>query len=82
MVELSMKGKFQDARKKLDYLLYEYGMGGEDIISQIHREVISMKIPDKNKLHLIDKIGEYNFRLVQGGSERIQLEALLAQFIE
>ena len=28
------------------------------------------------------QIGEYNFRLVEGANERIQLEALLAQFMK
>jgi len=28
---------------------------------------------------LVDRIGEYNFRLVEGANERIQVEALLAQ---
>jgi replication factor C small subunit len=27
---------------------------------------------------LIDKIGEYDFRMVEGANERIQLEALIA----
>jgi replication factor C small subunit len=37
-------------------------------------------LPSKAKIELVDIVGEYNFRLVQGASERIQLEALLAQF--
>ena len=39
----------------------------------------AMEIPEKKKIHLVDRIGEYNFRLVEGANERIQVEALLAQ---
>lgn len=56
-------------------------MSGEDVISQVYKEVINMQIPDKKKVMLVDRIGEYNFRLVEGANERIQLEALLAQIM-
>lgn len=85
MIMLAYTGKFLDARNLLDKLMYEYGMSGEDVILQLHREMINFseeQIPGKNKIELIDKIGEYNFRLVEGANERIQLEALLAQFLK
>ncbi|MFH0714520.1 MAG: replication factor C small subunit [Candidatus Diapherotrites archaeon] len=85
LIELSLKGNFLDARKKLDALLYEHGMSGEDVIMQLHRELLALpeeKLDSKTKIALVDIIGEYNFRLVQGASERIQLEALIAQFMK
>ena len=36
---------------------------------------------DYDKVKLIDKCGEIEFRIVEGSNERIQLEALLAYFI-
>ncbi|HEV8289898.1 MAG TPA: replication factor C small subunit [Candidatus Norongarragalinales archaeon] len=79
MVQLAYEGKFSEARKQLDQLMINYGMSGEDVISQVFREVASLDVPDKKKVELVDKIGEYDFRIVEGASERIQLEALLAQ---
>ena len=38
------------------------------------------EVPSKTKIALVNEIGEYNFRLVEGANERIQIEALLAQF--
>jgi replication factor C small subunit len=35
----------------------------------------------RKKVELIDKIGEYNFRITEGANERIQLEALLAYLV-
>ncbi|MBN1159672.1 MAG: hypothetical protein JXA43_00350, partial [Candidatus Diapherotrites archaeon] len=81
MIEFALDCKFLDAREKLDTLMYKYGMSGDDVIRQMYKEFIKMeKIDDMVKIELVDKIGEYNFRLVEGANERIQLEALLAQF--
>jgi len=80
MIELSLKGDFAKARENLDKLIIEYGLSGEDVLIQIYREVPALDIPEKQKIKLIDKVGEYNFRLVEGANERIQIEALLAQF--
>ncbi|VVB99850.1 Replication factor C small subunit [uncultured archaeon] len=85
MIQLSLSGKFLEARGALDKLMYEHGMSGEDIIVQLHKELVSMdenEVPGKEKIELLDKVGEYNFRMVEGANERIQLEALLAQFMK
>ena len=81
LIDLAMEGKFEQARKKLDALLYEYGLSGEDVILQLYREVINYDIDQRKKVELIDKIGEYNFRMTEGANERIQLEALLAYLV-
>ena len=79
MVSAALAGKFTEARKLLDQLMLEYGMSGEDVMTQLFHEVSrSATIEDKTKLKLIEKIGEYDFRLTEGANERIQLEALLA----
>ncbi len=85
MIHAALNGRFSEAREKLDFLLYEHGMSGEDIILQLHRETMEMpeeELPSKTKIELVDIIGEYNFRMVEGANERIQLEALLAQFMK
>ncbi len=81
MIEKALNGDFFGARDMLNKLMIDYGMSGEDIIKQMHREVFSLDIPDKLKVKMIDLIGEYEFRLVEGANERIQLEALLAQLL-
>lgn len=79
MINFALKGEFAAAHEKLDVLLGY--MSGEDIISQIYKEIIARPIDDGAKVRIIDKIGEFNFRLVQGASERIQLAALLAYLV-
>lgn len=78
MMKLAIEGNFEDARKKLNELIINQGLAGDDILQQIHREIFDMDIPEPMKVNLIDKIGEYDFRLVEGANERIQLEAALA----
>ncbi len=79
MLDLAFEGKFSLARGQLDSLLINYSMSGPDIISQIYRTVVKMQIPDEKKVLIVDKIGEYDYRMVEGADPRIQLEALLAQ---
>jgi len=80
MVELAVEGKFLEARENLDKLLIGYGLSGEDVLYQIYRELPKLQVDEKRRMRLLEALGEYNFRLVQGANERIQLEAMLAQF--
>ena len=81
MMELALKGNFKKAQEMLEKLIINYGLSGEDIIVQMFREAQNLDIDDRKKVVLIDKIGEYNFRLVEGANEKIQIEALLAQLL-
>ena len=81
MLDLVLKGDFKRAREKLHDMLLKQGLAGEDIIKEIHRQVYFLNIPEKDKVKLVELIGEYDFRISEGGSELIQLEALLAQFL-
>lgn len=48
---------------------------------QIHRAMLDLDdIGDRDRVKLIDRIGEIDFRMTEGANERIQLEALLAYF--
>ena len=81
MLELALKGDFEGAREKLHSLTIHYGLSGEDVLLQMYREVGKLDVPEKAKVKIVDRIGEYNFRLVEGANERIQIEALLAQLM-
>jgi len=80
MVNLALKGDFLESRKLLLDLLLRQGISGEDIIKQILDQIYNLDISEKSKVELIEKIGEFEFRMNQGGNEQIQLEALLAKF--
>jgi replication factor C small subunit len=81
LIDLALQGDFMGARTKLDNLLINQGLSGEDVIVQIHRTMFDKSMPDLLKVKLMDRIGEIDFRLTEGANERIQLEALLAYFV-
>ena len=79
MLRYALDGNFSKARDELNVLFLSYGMSGEDILVQCHREALNLDVDDKLKLKLISSIGDYNFRIVEGANERIQMEAMLAK---
>lgn len=82
MLNFALVGNFSEARTKLQDLLLKQGLAGNDIISEIHKQIYSLSnVDEKIKIELIEKCGEYEFRLSEGSNELIQLEALLAQFM-
>lgn len=81
LLETALAGDFIAARNRLDEVMINYGLSGEDIIKQIHQTVFDLNIPDADKVRLIDRTGEVEFRMVEGSNERIQLESLLAYLI-
>ena len=83
MVLFAKDGKFKEARDLLYKLLYDYGMSGEDIVNQTYREVVDFSedvLDSKQKIKLIEVLGEINFRISEGSNDRLQIEAMLALF--
>ncbi|MFW6437086.1 MAG: replication factor C small subunit [Halococcoides sp.] len=78
MVENALDGDFTAARATLDRLLVDEGIAGGDVLDQLHRSVWEFDLDDEAAVHLLDRIGEADYRITEGASERIQLEALLA----
>jgi replication factor C small subunit len=79
LLDIAIKGDFLVARKQLLDIMLRYGLSGLDVIKQIQKEVWDLDIDARQKVALIDKCGEIEFRLVEGSDEYLQLEALLAQ---
>ncbi|BFH73538.1 replication factor C small subunit [Sulfurisphaera javensis] len=81
MIMTALQGNFLKAREKLRELLVNYGLSGEDIIKQVHREITGneINIPDDLKVLLVDYIGEVEYRIMEGADDEIQLSALLAK---
>jgi len=82
MIETAMKGNFLEARKQLREMIQKYGVAGSDIIRQIHTEIFRADIPEPWKIKLADIVGEFDYRLVEGADEEVQLSALLARLVE
>jgi replication factor C small subunit len=78
MLRYAISGDFIKSRNELNTLVLSYGMSGEDILLQCYREALNLQVDDNSKLKLISMIGDYNYRIVEGANDRIQLEAMLA----
>ncbi|PIN70315.1 replication factor C small subunit [Candidatus Woesearchaeota archaeon CG11_big_fil_rev_8_21_14_0_20_43_8] len=79
-LSLAVRGDFEEARKKTLKIMLNYGLSGVDLIKQIQRETMKLDINDREKMRLIDKCGEIEFRMVEGSDEFLQIQALLSQF--
>jgi len=75
----AIKGDFVAARAKVVRLMVDYGLSGLDIVKQVHREAMGISIDERARLELIDAVGEAEYRMLQGGSDEIQLNAMLAR---
>ncbi len=81
MINLALSGKFNEARAKLRELLVNYGLSGEDVVKQVHREITGgeLQIPEELRVLLADYVGEVEFRIMEGADDEIQLSAMLAK---
>ncbi|WP_188679648.1 replication factor C small subunit [Thermogymnomonas acidicola] len=79
LLRISLEGLFEDARNELDRMLIQQGMSGIDIIRGLHSAVRSSQIEPRKKAEVIMALGEAEFRIVEGGSDNIQLDALIAR---
>ncbi len=81
LMETALNGNFIQARNLLDDLMVTNGLSGQDVIKQIHQSIFDLAVSDYDKVKMIDKCGEVEFRIVEGSNERIQLEVFLAYLV-
>lgn len=79
----TMKGDWEEADKKLSFLLNQKGYSHAEIFEALYRIIKeSKKIPIKAKLDIMPKIAEIDYRISMGASEDIQLKYLMVYFIK
>ncbi len=81
MLGSALAGRFDDARERLFALFTDRGAAGEEILRAIHSylpDIPETVLSAREKVRLLEYLGEVDFRLAQGASDRIQLEAVLA----
>ena len=80
ILQMAIKGDLLGAKEKMFSTMLEHGLSGIDIVKMISKTVWDLDLENRRKIELIDKVGEYEFRIVEGSDEYLQVEALLAQF--
>ena len=81
ILNIALEGQLQLSIKLLTDLINEYGLSGQNIIKNIHREIYELNVPENLKINLSKILAEFEYRLSQGGTEEIQLQALLARIV-
>jgi DNA polymerase III delta prime subunit len=60
-------------------ILDGFGLAGTDLVNQLHRALYDAEfLSESEKLELTETMAEVDFRLVEGGGEALQLDALTA----
>ncbi len=81
LLDLAIAGELAQAQEKLTALIDTYGLSGRSLVSQMHRELYAFNIPEEKKVDIAKILAEIDFRLSQGATEEIQLNALLAKIV-
>lgn len=80
ILSVAAKGDYLKARQRLLDLMLTQGLSGLDIVKAIQQEVWNLNVSDHDKMKMIERCGEIEFRMVEGSDEWIQLESLLSSF--
>jgi replication factor C small subunit len=81
ILNAALEGELQLSIKLLNNLIKDYGLSGQNVIKNIHREIYEANITESVKIELSKLLAEFEYRLSQGGTEEIQLQALLAKIV-
>jgi replication factor C small subunit len=81
VLKTALKGQLQFSLKLLHDITREYGLSGISIIKNLHREIYDLDVSEDVKIELTKILAEFEYRLSQGGTEEIQLQALLANIV-
>ncbi len=74
---------FQPARRRMREILDRFGLAGTDLVNQLHRELGGVTFLDEiQKLSVTEAMAECDFRMVEGGGESLQLDAMAAKICQ
>jgi replication factor C small subunit len=76
-----MEGDFDGAQRLLHVLMNERGIAPNELITQCYRALVRLPLDRELKVELIGHLGDTDFRLSEGASSEIQMEALIARFV-
>lgn len=81
VLDYALAGDFVKAREKLLDVMLKESISGVDVVKSIQKEVWNLPIEPEIKVKITEKVGEVEFRMVEGSDEFVQLQALLATFV-
>jgi replication factor C small subunit len=81
LLALALAGDFEGAARVLSHLLRDRGIAPNELINQCYRAIIRRPMDEGLRVTLIDQLGITDFRLSEGASSDLQMDALIAQFV-
>ena len=71
---------FRPARRRMRDIMDKFGLAGTDLVNQLHRELGEAEFLDESqKLIITEIMADCDFRMVEGGGESLQLDAMTAR---
>ena len=71
---------FRPARRRMRDIMDKFGLAGTDLVNQLHRELGEAEFLDETqKLIVTEIMADCDFRMVEGGGESLQLDAMTAR---
>ena len=81
VLDYAISGDFEKSREKLLDVMLRESISGQDVIKSIQKEIWNLPVEPELKVKLTEKVGETEFRIVEGSDPFIQLQSLLASFV-
>jgi len=78
MLAMTRSSDYSGALGVLNGLIYQQGLSPLDLVRQIHREVMKLEIPEDQRMRILERTAEAEFRVAEGANGEIQLAALLS----
>ena len=77
-----MQQNYNVAQRTIQSMKAEKSLSLDDIVRDVHIQVISTKMPDEMKMYLVNRLSEIEYRLAQGCNEKSQTGSFVGCFVE
>lgn len=78
VVATAADGDFKKSQKLLDDIVSNHGITAGEIIDTLHDNIWEYGLSEDDVVFLLNQIGETEYRITSGGTDTIQLDALIA----
>ena len=80
--DLLTNANFNEAFAQILSLKTQKSLSVDDIVREIHREIMMTEMTDDMKMFVINRLAEIEYRLAQGSNEKVQIASMVGSFIE
>ena len=77
-----MQDSYNTAQRTIISLNAEKSLSLDDIVRDVHQQIMVTKMPDEMKMFLVNRLSEIEYRLAQGCNEKGQTGSLVGCFVE